>query len=321
MTGCRAWWATAPLEGAIGILHLDGDARSVLASMGIELPEVGSTRLAGIADIDEVIIARPSERSVLVMPHGGQRIRQLLTEAIRDNGARLTGAHELDPRTAWPEAGDEIEACMLDALARTESPRAVDLLLAQPEAHRQAAEGGTRSDAADEELDMILMRLIDPPLVAIVGRPNVGKSTLLNRLADRRVAIAADVAGTTRDSVVARLEIDGVACDVVDLPGLREDADPLEQQAIALSDAYLREADCIVGLVEPANEQLPRLERTPDLIACNKSDTGSSTMPMRICALDGSGIDEFAVALRRLLVPDAALQDMQRPWKFHAALR
>ena len=115
-------------------------------------------------------------------------------------------------------------------------------------------------------------RLLTPPLIGIAGSPNVGKSTLLNALAGHEVAIAADRAGTTRDAVVSRVLIDGVACEAVDLPGRRDSEDEIEQRAIRLSDQFITNADLLILVVEHPEESPPPLSREPDLMVLNKID-------------------------------------------------
>ena len=317
---CRAWWATSPLPGAIGILHLDGDPRQVLDVLGTTMPRVGASVFAKLGDIDDGIIARPKDNSLLIMPHGGPRIRQLITDAVCTAGAELLTAEQIDPSASWPEASSTVEAYMLDALERTESPRAIDLLLKQPGLHATAHSEGWEPNDLDLQRAKQLRWLLEPPLIAIVGRPNVGKSTLMNRLAGREVAITADVAGTTRDAVTARIQLDGVACDIVDLPGYRASDDPIEEKAIALSERFLRDANFVLGLVEPEHLELPELQRMPELTVCNKADLGSSSGLPEICAIDGQGVQELALRIRRALISDELLAPLDRPWIFHPSL-
>ena len=77
------------------------------------------------------------------------------------------------------------------------------------------------------------------PLVAIVGRPNVGKSTLLNRLAGEDRAMVSDIAGTTRDTVEVCINIDGVMFRLIDTAGLHSTSDRLEQMGKYASRTFL----------------------------------------------------------------------------------
>ncbi|MDG2030670.1 MAG: GTP-binding protein [Phycisphaerales bacterium] len=316
----KAWWATTPLSGAIGILHLEGDCPPILQKLTGTVPAPGSTALASLASVDRGLVARPTESSALLMPHGGPQIRRRLSEAVLDAGAVFIDPSHLDPRKAWPEARNLVEACMLESLTRTSSPLGIDLLMKQPRLHAIARSEGWRPDDFDRTRASTLSALIDPPLVAIVGAPNVGKSSLLNRLAGREVAITADLAGTTRDAVTSRVVLDGLACDLVDLPGERTSDDPIEQHAIRLARGFLREASLLIGVVEPDHPEPPALERAPDLLVTNKTDLGSPSTEIGVSARTGQGIPEFVRTLRHRLVPEEALLGSGRPWLFDPAL-
>jgi len=93
-------------------------------------------------------------------------------------------------------------------------------------------------------------RLRDSFEVAIVGPPNVGKSTLLNALAGRDAAITSHIAGTTRDVIEVRMDLGGIPVSVLDTAGLRESADEVEKIGIAHGRARAKAADIRVFLVE-----------------------------------------------------------------------
>ena len=83
--------------------------------------------------------------------------------------------------------------------------------------------------------DLRLRRLITPARVVVTGPTNAGKSTLLNALAGRAVAIAHHTPGTTRDAVAARIDLAGLVVDWFDTPGVRPDMDPIERAAAELA--------------------------------------------------------------------------------------
>jgi len=85
---------------------------------------------------------------------------------------------------------------------------------------------------------------------AIVGKPNVGKSSLLNALLMRERSIVSDVPGTTRDTVEELLEIGGMPVHLVDTAGLREDGDAVEQLGVARSRLAMEQADLVLGVVD-----------------------------------------------------------------------
>jgi len=117
--------------------------------------------------------------------------------------------------------------------------------------------------------------------VAIIGRPNVGKSSLLNRLSQRERAIVTDLPGTTRDLLESELVLEGVPLTLLDTAGIRDTVDPIEQLGIERSRAALAAADAVLLLFDlgigwtAADQQL--LAQVPDgavvVIAGNKADT------------------------------------------------
>lgn len=94
------------------------------------------------------------------------------------------------------------------------------------------------------------LRLREGYRVVIVGRPNAGKSTLLNALAGEAVAITSEIPGTTRDALRAHLQIDGVPIEVTDTAGLRDTDDPVERIGIERARAAAERADLVLWLVD-----------------------------------------------------------------------
>ncbi|MGD2065479.1 MAG: 50S ribosome-binding GTPase, partial [Dehalococcoidia bacterium] len=121
------------------------------------------------------------------------------------------------------------------------------------------------------------------PIVAIVGRPNVGKSTLLNRLASMRIAVVADLPGTTRDRVFAFISWQGRELTVIDTGGWQaKPTTPLEQKVKQQVGAAIAEADAVVFLVDAqdgaiaADEEIAdvlRATNRPTILAVNKVDS------------------------------------------------
>jgi tRNA modification GTPase len=93
-------------------------------------------------------------------------------------------------------------------------------------------------------------RLREGLVVAIAGPPNVGKSTLMNQLARREVAIVSPHAGTTRDVIEVQLDLDGYPVTVIDTAGIRETDDPVEQEGVRRARARADEADLVLWLVD-----------------------------------------------------------------------
>jgi tRNA modification GTPase len=105
-------------------------------------------------------------------------------------------------------------------------------------------------------------RLREGLVVAIAGPPNVGKSTLMNQLARREVAIVSPHAGTTRDVIEVQLDLDGYPVTVIDTAGIRETADPVEQEGVRRARARAAEADLVLWLVDTRDEK--NLEKSLD---------------------------------------------------------
>jgi len=314
--------ATAPTPGAIAILQLVGEGcERVLGDLtGVSVWPVGRMRLVDLAGIDHGIALRLNEDVAELMPHGGPRVIQRLTAKLQALGVSIAPAvDDVDPLHLYPEAKDRIEALMLWALARAESPLAIDLLLAQPPRWRDAIRQGRTLTDGDLARSRILNRLISPPMVVLAGEPNVGKSTLSNALLGRAMSIAADVPGTTRDYVAGRLDLAGLVVDWHDTPGLRADVDAIEHKAIDIARRLMQRADLLIAMRDSAHDR-PDLPREPDLFVVSKVDddavvdspappSGCSTQPLRISARTGRGLAELAHTIRERLLPSASLAE------------
>lgn len=137
---------------------------------------------------------------------------------------------------------------------------------------------------------------------AIVGETNVGKSTLLNALLKRDRAIVSDLPGTTRDTIEEDLNIEGVLFNVVDTAGIREATDAVEELGIKRSLKAIEEADLVILLRDPHNQENRDLEedlrngRKRLIVAANKSDIRkieSGSYDVIISARTGEGIRDL----------------------------
>ncbi len=127
--------------------------------------------------------------------------------------------------------------------------------------------------------------------VAILGSPNVGKSTLLNALAGRDAAITSDVAGTTRDVIEVRMDIRGLPVTLLDTAGLRDTEDRVEAIGVERAKTRAMSADLRVILVAP-DENLPMEPQTDDIVLLAKSDIYTGDYP-GISGQTGAGIDQL----------------------------
>lgn len=143
-------------------------------------------------------------------------------------------------------------------------------------------------------------RLRDGVEVAIVGPPNAGKSSLLNRLAKREAAIVSDEAGTTRDVLEVRLDIGGVPVTLADTAGLREAAGAVEREGVRRALARAEAADLRIVVAAPDAGGDFALAREGDIRVFNKLDLAGHVPDgaIGVSALTGAGLESLEAALR-----------------------
>ena len=347
-----ACWLTTAASGAVGVLHMRAHPQRLSKTLSITLPEIGRASLRSICNLDEALVLRVTDNTIIVTPHGGPRLRQRLVRAISDAGISFVSPTELSPAELFVESTTDIQARMLYTLARAASADAIALLLAQPERWKKNG----APTPADAPRSKRLCRLIDPPTVVIAGAPNAGKSTLLNALLGRTAAVTSPIAGTTRDFVSANIILAGLVCRVVDAPGFVEkklfeinvseknslhtdlnqtnpstiqSANPapsslqvqsaIDQAAIARARQEIHGADLIIALAAP-DQVWPAIEYSNILRVRSMCDL-STAVPMLtgnslcISARTGAGLIEFAQAVRAQLVSAADIAS-DRPWQF-----
>jgi len=142
-------------------------------------------------------------------------------------------------------------------------------------------------------------RLREGLLVAILGAPNAGKSSLLNALVGREAAIVSARAGTTRDVVEARLDLGGVPVTLADTAGLRDAADEIEAEGVRRARRRAEEADLLLLVFaadRPADAETLAWLRPGALVVANKSDLAAAAAGidgMPVSARTGAGLDEL----------------------------
>jgi tRNA modification GTPase len=215
-----------------------------------------------------------------------RQLKGLLGDKARDWRAQIIEASALiEAGIDFSDEGDVPEELIAPALARIEA------LLVEIQAVL-AAEG--RSE-----------RLRDGLVVAIAGPPNVGKSTLMNQLARREVAIVSPHAGTTRDVIEIQLDLDGYPVTVIDTAGIRETDDPVEQEGVRRARARAADADLVLWLTDS-----PRAVHhegvAPVWTVRNKIDLEAAGRPLadtrgqegfQISASRGDGVPDLIAAL------------------------
>jgi len=146
-------------------------------------------------------------------------------------------------------------------------------------------------------------RLREGLVVAIAGPPNVGKSTLINQLARREVAIVSPHAGTTRDIIEVQLDLDGYPVTVIDTAGIRETDDPVEQEGVRRARARAADADLVLWLADADGGTIAHQGDAPVWLVHNKIDlvggsrAAGAAREFRISARRGDGLSDLISAL------------------------
>ncbi len=222
------------------------------------------------------------------------------------------------------QAINKIQQRLVDLLTRIEA--GIDFPDDVPELIDPATvTAGIQADVINPLEDLIQRHLNGNPLrdglkVAVVGRPNVGKSSLLNCLVQKERVIVTDVPGTTRDTIEENFNIDGFPMVIADTAGMHDTADPIESVGIQKTIENAKDADLILFMVE-ANRDLTaddhiiyrKFQSQPTLILMNKIDLvkpgrvtelpveWGSRQCLKISALYGHGIE----ALKEQIVATA----------------
>jgi tRNA modification GTPase len=137
-------------------------------------------------------------------------------------------------------------------------------------------------------------KLRDGLCFAITGAPNVGKSSLINALAGRDVAIVSATPGTTRDAIETRIVLGGVPVTLVDTAGLRDTTDPVEAEGVRRARSRAAAADLAITVIEAGMPIVPA-----GLLVANKSDLCLERRPdvIAVSALTGAGLPELRARL------------------------
>jgi tRNA modification GTPase len=269
-------------------------------------------------------LARPGEFTFRAFLNG--RIDLAQAEAVAD---LIDAATPLQARVAFDQLEGSLTSCigrldaqLLDVIARLEAS------LDFPEEGYHFVEpgdAGAQIATVIAQIDRVLTgarrgRIIrEGATVVIVGRPNVGKSSLFNALAGQPRAIVTDVPGTTRDLVSETVDMNGLAVRLVDTAGVRTTVDIVEREGVARSVGARAVADVLIVVLDQSEPLTPDDRQLLDdtesrrrVIVANKCDRGAAfdTSEMfRVSATADVGLQELRAALVRELTGDEALHD------------
>lgn len=273
--------------------------------------------------------------------HGGARVEHILDRLVEHGATRVSAAQFV--RTVY---GENIWSEVLVALQDAETPQAATVLLSQPDAWQEYAtlirkqvQAGDFATCA-EQIDRILARapialhLTRPWHIAIAGRPNVGKSSLLNAVAGFERAIVHDRPGTTRDVVSQTISFRGWLFELHDTAGIRTTGDTLETEGIRRAIELGRRADLVWLVLDrsvpPTDEDMALLEHFPTaLLVANKADLPADDRAaallqnrqfVAVSALRSLGLDTLLEATLRVLTGNLPEIPLDSPLAFSERL-
>ena len=366
--------ATPPGRGGIGIVRVSGSDLAALIEgvAGRSLAARVATRVRfrdaqGDAIDEGLALYFPAPHSytgeevVEWHGHGGVAVMRLLLARCVELGARLAEPGEFTKRAFLNGKLDlaqaESVADVIEAATATAVRAAVRSLTGEfsREAHAlrdalvellREGDVAARLSSIRERLDAMLARarrgavLRTGLSVVLVGAPNVGKSSLLNRLAREDAAIVTPIAGTTRDTVERDIEIAGIPLTIVDTAGLRETVDEVERHGIARTRAAIERADLAIVMVDACDDERPLGERSvlvdalparlPRIVVHNKCDLAlaaahaarypatldpafagprEESSHVWLCALSGEGVDLLETEILRIAGIEHSVED------------
>lgn len=278
------------------------------------------------------------EDVVELQGHGGHVVMQMLLKAVLDAGARLARPGEFSERAYLNDKIDLVQAEAIADVIAGGSEQAVlasqralqgefsnhvnhilDLLiqtriwvesaidfpeeeidfLADESLRAQMAELNLalKNTLAQTQTGVVLNQGIN---LAIIGKPNAGKSSLLNCLTKEDTAIISDVAGTTRDVIKEDIVIQGIPVRVIDTAGIHETDNPIEQQGIDRALNIKAQADVVLHVIDGCDELPVPDPSDNEITVINKSDLMEGQAPSHavvVSALQKTGIEQLEQAI------------------------
>jgi tRNA modification GTPase len=273
---------------------------------------------------EEVVVCLVDEQTMEIHCHGGEAAAARILDDCTHAGCHIVTWTEMIRATE-----DRLAAELAEALAQTTTLRTAGIVLEQSNGvlrrELESMESECDLECVRQRIDALLrwsnfgIHLTRPWNVVLAGRPNVGKSSLINALLGYTRSIVFDQPGTTRDVVTATTAIDGWPIEFADTAGLRDGSEPLEAAGILRARSALAEADLTIVLIDcsfPASEEDRQLlaDVSLGIIVAHKCDlpqwTGVVGWPEkitrdwpRVSARTGHGVDELLRTISARLVP------------------
>ena len=340
--------ATAPGEGGIGIIRISGEkslqvAQSIFKSKSGKMIKDYNARTliyGTVVDnekvIDEVLVAYmkgpnsyTAEDVIEINCHGGFISVKKILELILSKGVRLAEAGEFTKRAFLNGRIDLSQAEAIIDVIKSKTDMAHEVAQSQLEGSLAKKIKDLRMnvtevlahlevsiDFAEEDVEEITYQTLEEKALelrtVIVGKPNVGKSSLLNSILGENRAIVTDIAGTTRDVIEEFVNIKGIPLKIVDTAGIRETEDVVEKIGVEKSRESFSTADLVIMVLDASRklseedmEILESLKNKKTIVLLNKMDLEpqielekieefvNSEDIIKISALKHQGIEEL----------------------------
>ena len=270
-------------------LHLHGSI-AVIQSVLRVLGDSGSARLAEPGEFTRR--ALENGKMDLAQVEGLADLIESETEAQRKQALRVVSGHLGKLVEQWRSSLIRAAALIEATIDFVDEDVPVDV---SPEVHELLS--GVKLDLIKEIAGSKVAERIRVGFeVAIVGAPNAGKSTLLNAMAGRDAAITSEVAGTTRDVIEVRMDLNGLPVTILDTAGLRIGKDAVEVIGIDRALDRARKADLRIFLAAD-DEELPLQQQKDDLRVTPKSDISGKG----VSGLTGQGVSELLIKVQQVL--------------------
>ena len=281
---------------------------------------------------EEVVVARTTEADIEIHCHGGVSAIKAVATALLQHGGQLVAWQELEKLGLegelpyWKKVEQLVPytTTMLGTrIAMQHAAGEIEQLLEQVEQLRAQREFSQAKNllTAYCHTSQYGKHLIDPWSVVIAGRPNAGKSSLINQLVGYERAIVNRQAGTTRDLLRAPTVIEGWPVEFIDTAGLHDGNDAIEIAGIELAKSQLAKANLVLwvhDLSTPWDKELQQaLDQYPVLVVGNKSDLvatsqiATSWNHISVSAQSGAGIDQLLLTIISTLVPSFDADDLK----------
>ena len=343
---CRVIQLTPDGRGALGSLLVEGQGAMRAVTRHFQPAKEGALERASnnrilygrwrsdhLQGTEEVVVCRCGPEKFEVHCHGGQTPLASIVESLCASGCRCV------PWQEWLADGedDRVTAAARVAMAKARTERTATILMDQYlGALREQLDvtlqhlARRRLDAATGCLQELILfadvgrHLVEPWQVVLVGRPNVGKSSLFNALLGYRRAIVNPASGTTRDVVTATTALDGWPVQLADTAGIRPADNPLESAGMERARQQLEDADLVILVSDRtlpwsvADDELVE-SAGQVLIVHNKYDLDPSPVEGRprgllTSAHSGIGVAELADQIHQTLVPTPPLRGAAVPF-------